>query len=208
MNLLGKPTIEFCEKAGLGLIKRPFYAISNFAYLIVGFLILNKRTKFSKIFGYSAIFIGLASFLYDASYTYASQLLDLFSMLVFVNILIYLSAVRLGKNFKIFCILAPIFGLASIIYFKSYAGEFVFGIFVLIAIVLEIVFWLTGRAKEFRMWLWGFGLFILGFIVWLFDAVFKVCDPDNIINGRSIFHILTAITIFLLYKYSEKQEVY
>lgn len=207
MNLLDKPTIEFCEKAGIGLIKRPFYAISNLAYLIVGFFILNKKTRFSKIFGYSAIFIGLASFLYDASYTYVSQLLDLFSMLVFINILIYLSAIRLGKNFKIFCIFAPIFGLVSIIYFKSYAGEFVFGIFVLIAIVLETIIWLTGRAKEFKMWLLGVGLFILGFVVWLFDAVFKICDSDNIINGRSIFHILTATTIFLLYKYFEKQEI-
>ncbi|MHB8871505.1 MAG: ceramidase domain-containing protein [Candidatus Doudnabacteria bacterium] len=209
MNLLGNPTIEFCEKAVDGIIKRPFYAFSNLSYLIVGFIILGKKTRYSKPFGYIAILVGLLSFGYDASYTYISQLLDLLGMLIFVNLVIYLSTKRLfsikTKKLLIFQIIAVILGMFTILYFKSFSGDFVFGFFVLTAIILELSLWKAKKTREVKMWFAGLAVFVLAFIIWLFDANGLWCDPTNMVNGRSIFHILTSITIFLLYKYNESQ---
>lgn len=58
---LQRPTVEYCEKAGNGFIKRPFYAIGNLVYLAVGLLILKKGngSKISKLFGYMSLFIGI-----------------------------------------------------------------------------------------------------------------------------------------------------
>lgn len=91
LNFFSEPTIEYCEKPLQTIIKRPYYAISNLAFLFTGIYILykGKKSKLSQIFGFTAITIGLLSFLYDASYLYISQLLDLSGMFLFVNILIY-----------------------------------------------------------------------------------------------------------------------
>lgn len=210
MNLFGAPTIEFCEKAGDGIIKRPFYALSNIAYLFVGLLILSKKTKLSKAFGYTALFIGFASFMYDASYTYLSQLVDLFGMLLFINVPLYFSAKRYFKittrKLVLIQTLLISLGMFLIVYFKSFSGAFIFGSFIVMVTVLELLLWQSGQTKGIKQWLVGLALFVLGFIVWLPDASGLLCDPSNIINGRSIFHILTSITIYLLYQYYELQE--
>jgi hypothetical protein len=210
MNLLGAPTVEFCEKATSFIIKRPFYALSNIVYLFVGVLILNKKTRFSKVFGYTSLFIGLASFVYDASYTYVSQLVDLFAMLVFVNILISLNIKRIfGFSNKFLTFLGVVFisfGISVIIYFKSFSGEFVFGIFVITVVLTELFLWKSGKSKNIKTFLFGFLVFTLGFVVWLPDAMGLLCDPNNIVNGRSLFHVLTSITVYVLYKYYELQE--
>lgn len=210
MNLLGKPTVGFCEKAGTGLIKRPFYALSNLSYLLIGFLILSRQTRFSKAFGYTSIFIGLLSFSYDASFAYLSQLLDLFGMLLFVNLLIYLSAKRYfrlsTKKIILMQTILVAIGMVCILVFKSFSGEFVFGFFIIIVIILEFLLWRKGKAINIRLWLAGLAVFLAGFIVWIPDAAGWLCDPNNIINGRSLFHIFTAVTIYLLYRYYELQE--
>lgn len=209
MNLFGAPTVEFCEKAGTGIIKRPFYAISSLAYIFVGFVILNKKTRLSRAFGLTSLLIGLLSFMYDASHTYLSQLLDLVGMLLFVNLLIYLSAQRYfkisGKKLIGIQSLLFVIGMVIIVSFKWFTGGLVFGSFVFIAVILEWLLWRQGKSINIKLWLWGLGLFILGFIVWLPDASGWLCDPHNIINGRSIFHFLTAGTIYLLYQYCEQQ---
>lgn len=211
MDLLGRPTIEFCEKAGSGIIKRPFYALSNFSFLIVGFIILSKKTRYSKAFGYTAIIVGLLSFGYDASYTYLSQLLDLLGMLLFVSLLIHISAKRfffvgIAKLLTIQT-LTVIAGLFCILYFKSFAGEFVFAAFIITEIILEFLLWQAGKTTSIKIWLISLGIFLLSFAIWLPDATRLWCDPNNIVNGRSIFHILNAITIYLLYRYYELQRV-
>jgi len=210
MNLLGVPTVEFCEKATGFIIKRPFYALSNVVYLFVGVLILNKKTRFSKVFGYTSLFIGLASFVYDASYTYVSQLVDLFAMLVFVNILIGLNIKRIyGFSKRFLASLGAIFvsvGMLAIIYFKSFSGEFVFGVFVVTLILSEFVLWRKGNSRKIKLFLVGLLAFVTGFIVWLPDAMAIWCDPSDIINGRSLFHIFTSITVYVLYRYYELQE--
>lgn len=211
INFLGTPTVEFCEKAGIGLIKRPFYAISNLVYLFSGLIILKKGrgSVLSKAFGYTSILIGLLSFLYDASYTYISQLADLLGMFIFVSVLIYFSAKRYfdisHKRLMVVQFLSVVCGIFLVVYFKSYAGEFVFGAFIVTEIILEYLLWKKGKAKNIRLWCQALGVFAIGFILWLPDATGMLCDPHDYINGRSLFHLSTAVTIYMLYLYYELQ---
>ena len=68
--LFSEPTINYCESAISGLIKRPYYALSNLAFFIVAIFIIKdgKGSKLSKAFGYIIILVGLLSFLYDSSF--------------------------------------------------------------------------------------------------------------------------------------------
>lgn len=205
ISLFGPPTVEFCEKAGSGLIKRPYYAASNLAYLFAGVLILRegRSSRLSKLFGYSSIMIGVFSFIYDATHTYWSQLLDLLGMLIFINLLIYVSAKKPRLALQALAVGA---GMFAIIYFRSFAGEFVFGVFILTEIILETRRWLRHETVKFHLWLKSLGIFILGFLIWLLDASQVFCDPHKFLKGRFIFHILTAISIYYLYKYFEAQK--
>lgn len=204
MNLLSAPTIEYCEKPIGNFIKRPYYAVSNLAFLISGVFILykGKMNKLAKLFGFTAITIGFLSFLYDASYLYISQLFDLAGMLLFVNILLYLNIKTLRKTFgnlPVYQILAFIVSMAAIIVFRGFTGNIIFGTYVLAVIASEYLLFKNKSHRKYKYWMLAFGLFVLGFAIWLLDASKTVCFSFGLLNGRAVFHYLNAISIYYLY---------
>lgn len=209
--LFSEPTIKYCENPTSGLIARPYYAISNIVFLIVGITILlkGKGSSLSKAFGLMAILVGLLSFLYDASYLYVFQLLDLTGMLLLINFLLYLNLSALYKNKALTIVLqimAILLGLISIIVFQGYSGDIVFGIFVLLYIASEIYLLQTGRHENYLKWLLPLVIFLIGFIFWFFDASKVYCASFGLLNGRAIFHFLNAIVIYYLYDYYRLQD--
>lgn len=208
MNLFGPPTIEYCEKPVQGLIKRPYYAVSNLAFLLAGFLILykGKMNNLSKIFGFTAITIGLLSFYYDASYLYISQLFDLTGMFLFVNILLYLNLKRLFKGLRymaLYQILIYIISMTAIVIFQGFMGNLVFGLYVLGIIVTEYLLYKQKLHFHHKYWVLSVILFILGFSIWLLDSTKTTCFSFGLLNGRAIFHYLNAISIYYLYVFYE-----
>lgn len=211
--LLSAPTVKYCEEPIRWFIKRPFYAISNFAYILVSIFILNrgKGSKVSKLFGYTSLLIAILSFMYDATYTYITQIFDLTGMILFINILIFLNLIRLTKfsSRKIYYIQIAIACLAvsTIIFLKGYTGNIIFGIYIIFYILIESILLIHKKHKFFNEWLLSLGLFIIGFGFWILDTTRVLCVPYNILNGRGVFHILTSITIYQLYLFYEKNDL-
>jgi len=209
--LLSEPTIKYCEVAVNGLIKRPYYAISNFAFLISGVLILlkGKGSVLSRAFGLVAILVGTLSFVYDSSYLYISQLLDLTGMLIFISLLLYLNLSLLYKNkvlILVIQIISILLGLAIIIIFQGYSGDVVFGVFVLTYILSEIHLLREGKHKDYKRWMLVVVIFLIGFVFWIFDASKTYCASFGLLNGRAIFHFINAVVIYYLYEYYRLQE--
>jgi hypothetical protein len=208
--LLSDPTIQYCETVTSGLIKRPYYAISNFAFLIAGIMILlkGKGSGLSRAFGFMAILVGLLSFAYDSSYLYISQLLDLAGMLLLINLPLYLNLSAIYRNkilVSTFQVVAIILGLISIIVFQGYSGDIVFGIFVLIYIASEIYLLRIKKHQYCTRWLLLLTIFLAGCMFWFFDASKIYCANFGLLNGRAIFHFLNAIVIYYLYDYYRLQ---
>ena len=208
MNMFGPPTIEYCEKPVQGLIKRPYYAVSNLAFLFAGFLILYKgrMNNLSKIFGFTAIAIGLLSFYYDASYLYISQLFDLTGMFLFVNILLYLNLKKLFKDLKyivLYQIIIYILSMTAIVIFQGFTGNLAFGLYVLGIIVTEYLLYKRNLHSYHKYWALSVIIFILGFSIWLLDSTKTMCFSFGLLNGRAIFHYLNAISIYYLYVFYE-----
>lgn len=211
------PTVSYCEQPTGGLIERPFYAISNIAFLIVGFLILSrgsfsrmrqlpadKKTPLSKAFGYSMIAVGLFSFVYDATYSYLFQLLDVAGMYIFITLVMYLNTQRLGLNLhKAWRWATLALGMIIFYFFKGEIGNVIFGLFILFVIISE---WMIKEKISRKDWITGIVLFALGFGIWMFDATKLLCDPNNIFNGRGIFHLLEAAAVYYFYKHYLKLE--
>jgi hypothetical protein len=206
-NLFGPPTISFCEKPTGSFIRRPYYALSNFAFFLTGYLILKEKTKLSNIFGFTAILVGLLSFVYDSSYTYLSQLFDLSGMILFISIPLYLNFSKIFKTKKLLLIqtLVGLFSIIAIYLLKGYSGDFIFGAFVLTLTISEIYLQRNGSHKNFKKWLIIFTLFVLSFGIWIIDAKQIICLNFGLLNGRSIFHYINALNIYLLYKFYLKQ---
>jgi len=209
--LFSEPTIKYCEIATKGFIKRPYYAFSNFAFLVAGILILLKGrgSALSKAFGSIAILVGILSFIYDSSYLYISQLLDLTGMLLFISLLLYLNFSILYKN-KILIIIVQaisiLLGLATIVIFQGYSGDIVFGVFVLVYVMSEIYLLRANIHKDYVRWLLLIVIFLIGFVFWFFDASKIYCASFGLLNGRAIFHFINAIVIYYLYDYYRLQE--
>lgn len=206
MKLFSEPTIDYCELAIDELIKRPYYALSNIAFFISAGLILvkGKGSLLSKQFAFITILVGAFSLIYDSTYLYGFQLLDLTGMLLLINFLLFLNLKIIFKNkasLIIYQVIATLFGLLLIIIFKGYSGDVIFGIFTLLYIFSEIYLLNKGRHTDYQKWLIALIIFIIGFVFWIFDTTKVYCTDFGLLNGRAIFHYLNAITIYYLYLY-------
>lgn len=198
------PTVNYCEQPTGNFIARPFYAVSNIAFIIIGLLILSKgrKTVTSRAFSYSIIIVGLFSFIYDSTYSYLFQLFDIAGMFIFITLLVFLNIKRLGINLN--CMwrwITLILGLLIVYFFKGEIGNIIFGVFVLFVLVSE---WFIKEKNLRRDWFIGIILFMSGFVIWIFDATKIFCDPNNILNGRGVFHLFEAIAAFYIYRYYSK----
>lgn len=201
------PTVDYCEPIRDGLIARPFYAMSNIAFLIVGILILakGKKTALSKAFGYSMILVGLFSFFYDSTYSYLFQIFDVAGMYIFITLLILLNLKRL-KMVKSLWWRWPLVAIALFIFyfFKGEAGNIIFGLFVIFVLASE---WFVKEKYSRKYWIIGVSLFLLGFVVWIFDATKIFCLPSGIVNGRGVFHVLESIAVYFMYKHYSQESI-
>ncbi len=204
---LSSPTIQYCEAASAALIARPWYALSNLAFIIAGILILRKGGRLSRLFGALSLVIGALSFFYDATYTYLAQLFDLSGMLMLIGLLLYLNlslVVKSRKRLLIGIVTSLVVALTAIIFLKGFAGNIIFGVLVLAYVASELHLLKIKRHSSDRA-LFAFGIFVFGALFWLSDASHFYCLDFGLLNGRSIFHYTNAITIVLLYSFYLKQ---
>lgn len=208
-NFLGlqKPVMEYCEKAGGGIIARPGYFISNFAYIIIGFILLTKKRKISKAFGIFAILIGVASGIYDASYRANAQFLDVTVMFGFVIFLFCLNLqcifnLNVRKLVLLYILFIIVYLLFADLFFTKGAGLIPFGAGVVGVIASQLYIWFKLDKNTYsannKIWIASFVIFFAGYLIWQFDAHNIICDKFNLFNGRGIFHYLTSIVILLL----------
>lgn len=208
-NFLGlqKPVMEYCEKAGGGIIARPGYFISNFAYIIIGFVLLAKKRKISKAFGIFAILIGVASGIYDASYRANAQFLDVTFMFGFVIFLFclnlqYIFNLNVRRLVLLYILFIIVYFLFADLFFTKGAGLIPFGAGVVGVIASQLYIWFKLDKNTYtannKLWIAACILFFTGYLIWQFDAHHIICDKLNLFNGRGIFHYLTSFVILLL----------
>lgn len=201
--LLQTPTVHYCEMALNAIIARPWYALSNIAFLIVGSVILRQGGQHSKAFGGLALLIGTLSFVYDSTFTYLSQLFDLSGMLLLIGYLLYLnlSHVVPRQLLKQLLLVGFVVALGLIILFKGYAGNIIFGTAVLGYVGSELYLIRTKKHSRPALWLLAFGLFVVGVAFWLSDTTQLYCADIGLLNGRAIFHYTNAASIYLLFRF-------
>jgi hypothetical protein len=212
VNLLAAPTVSYCEKAGLGLIKRPWFLVSNLAFFVSGYLILQKghSDATSRLFGLAIIMVGVLSSVYDITFTRWSQLLDLSGMVILASVILFINLTKIfsGQARLVWTFLVLLFGasFASMVTLGAYSGNVIFGLYVILICFTEFWLYRAGRHKEYKNWLIGLTLLTVGFGFWLTDVTQIICFKIGLFNGRSIFHYLTATAIYFVYLFYASQD--
>lgn len=209
--LLSEPTVSYCESALEGVVRRPWYAFSNIAFFIAAFAIYKngRDRKLKSIFITTSLIVGLCSLVYDIAYTYLSQLFDLGAMFVFVSILLYLNLTEIisRRVAQLILITSGILAAISVVQLGGFAGNIIFGAYVLGIVVTESYLLATKRHKNAKLWWITFSIFLAGFGMWLFDASKTLCFDFGLLNGRALFHYTSALVIFLMFMFYESQRI-
>ncbi len=205
-------SLKFCEQELCSWITQPANTWSNLAFIIAGFVIihqarkLNQKSKGLALIGWTAIFVGVGSFMFHMSGTFMFEVIDQAGMFFISGIMVVFNLNRiktLPKKYLylIFTTLTVVSIGANIIW--KPLGIPIFGLHLTIFLTTELFLYCRDYGKFRYKYLHFFVvLFILSFTAWTLDVQGILCDPENhLINGHSIWHVLNSFCIFYIYKF-------
>lgn len=205
-----RPTIRYCEPNLHGWVVQPANAVSSLLISLAGIYILGrKKHAYSVYLGIIAIVLGLASFFYYASFTFAGQLADLGSMYLLAWMLIIV-ALRRYKFSKRLLAGSALFATACLIVLTAFIktihgfniGVPLFGLLLLAAIYLELR---VAAMEKLNLKFFGltFAAFALGYIFWWLDYKKLWCSASSshYVNGHALWHLFNAVALLMLNKY-------
>lgn len=224
----------FCEHARDGLVKQPSNTFSNLGFMTSGIYIAwlfyktdfnvrnNMTTNLFYPISFSSIvvFLGPGSMAMHASNAYWGGFIDLFSMFLFSAFLFIYALVRLmnwSKSTFTILFVGNIL-VCSAIYLSPYnvinfplkLSEFCFATNLVAATIIELYhhFALGNKIKASWGYLTIFTFFV-AFAIWILsrtqDSLF--CDPNSLIQGHAIWHLLNAVAAYFLFLFYTSEEV-
>lgn len=207
------PTIKWWEDNLCGWITTPANTWSNLAYLVVGLLIWHEARRRGRadlaLFGPATIFLGAASFLFHASYTFFFQTFDYLGMFLIISLVAALNGCRTGHlrvpSIALFMPAATaIFGILFYVFLKlGIPVQLVIVCLVLVLMVQEFTLARApGTAASYRHFALGVAFLLGGTTFTILDLMGALFPPDNhVVQGHAIWHLLTATSIFHMYRF-------
>jgi hypothetical protein len=180
---------------------------------------LTRRNRMTTTTFYPAFYAGVSAFLgpgsaaMHASTTNWGQLVDVFSMYVWAVWMCTFGWVRLrdGSERDFLRVYVPAMAVLGALHFSSrvpISSNLLFGSLVVGIAVFEVLIWLK-RADLQMQPLWGIGalaVFLVAFAIWLPSHTGgPLCDPDSLLQGHAIWHLLSAVAVWLLYQQARTQ---
>ena len=205
-----RPTIRYCESNINSWIAQPANALSSLLISFAGvYILIRKSHAYSALLGIIAIILGLASFSYYASFTFAGQLADLGSMYLLASIIIIAGLRRYKFSIKLLVSIGA-FGTVCLLtitaILKTIHG-FNIGIPLFALLLTSAIYFELGTAKteklSLKFFFLAFAAFAVGYIFWWLDYKGMWCSNStaHYINGHAIWHLSNAVALLLLDKY-------
>jgi len=198
--------------------------------------LIVRYPMFSILIGLSCIYLFLGSFLYHASLTHTFQMLDITGMYaVALSFLAYIifrfTPIRYAKRKAKFKsshhLIIPAVMLINLLFLGGMWRvnvNILFPIIVLIIITLGVYY---NRSRSLltqlpyqRLAQLSVAIGVIAFVCWILDRQDLWCNPDSLVQGHAVWHLLCAASILLSYLsfrvekfdiesiYKNKQEVY
>jgi hypothetical protein len=209
----------FCEAIGGNkLLRQPVNSLSSFAFVFVGVfvLILKQNTErfpaiYKTIFGAAAVVIGVGSAFYHASLTFIGQFFDVLGMYL-LAVFAFVYALERLFEFNRRTTLTFYFGLnlllATMLIYVPETRRYLFGLVLIAGLIIEIIARKTRKIFiETKWWNIGLALFAIAFVIWIIDNKKIICDPNSVLQGHAIWHLLGAIAMLTLYAYYASEAI-
>ncbi len=209
---------QFCEAARDGLLKQPANSLSNAGFVVVGLLIgwqARAGTVLPRLPGVATalacvvVLLGPASAAMHATQSDLGGRLDLFSMYLVAGFAAACALTRWWDgSVRMFwgLFVGAVLGCEAIalidveIPVVQFSGNLAFAALLLTASVLEVRLWRRGVGSRSQIG-WGvaaIGSMLLAFAIWNL-AQGPWCDPDSLIQGHGVWHLLCALAAWFLF---------
>jgi hypothetical protein len=215
----------FCERDRGGLIRTPANTISNLGFITAGlgiaFVLGRDRQRgrhprpgnpmtetifYPAFYACIVTFLGPASMALHASLENWGGVIDIVSMNFFVGFVLMYALQRLygfGRTGFVAGWLA-INAILLALKLSIGRGSEAFGVVAAIAFLIEMRIRQTSGARGDARWLLlGAGSFLLAFAIWLPSRTgTPLCNPDSLLQGHAVWHLLCAVATVGLYRYA------
>ncbi len=91
--------------------------------------------------------------------------------------------------------------IGAILWVVPEARRYLFAGLMLGGIGLEVGLAIRQKSLDYDYLLSGVVVMAIGQLVWFLDDYGGLCYPDSLLQGHSLWHILGAIALYLLYKH-------
>ena len=212
---------EFCEAARDGWLKQPANTLSNLGFVAAGIAIGWRagvpegrlaRPSLATALAVVVVLLGPGSMAMHATQSSLGGHLDLTSMFLVASFAAAYSLMRWrarGSAYFWGVFVVALLGCELVerlpveIPVVMHAGNLVFGALFAVSLVLEVrLRRRDGEAGDVR-WIGGAVVAIaVAFVVWnLAKDRAPLCDPDSLVQGHAVWHLLGAVSVYCLYRY-------
>ena len=207
------PNLDWCEEEMCAWIVNPADTWSNLLYVVLG--IWMWRTARSKgrddlaLFGPASIAVGVFSFAYHASYTWAFQFLDFVGMFVFCFPVLARNTSRLGwieprREVRFFALgVLGASALVPVLFELGVPIQLTVAACIGVALGQEAALRRRSPGVVFpRSYVVGLVLLALAALCSALDVTRVVCDPRNHwLQGHAVWHVLTALALLAFFRF-------
>eukprot|EP01104_Vermistella_antarctica_P019026 TRINITY_DN7267_c0_g1_i1.p1 TRINITY_DN7267_c0_g1~~TRINITY_DN7267_c0_g1_i1.p1 ORF type:complete len:328 (+),score=48.21 TRINITY_DN7267_c0_g1_i1:122-1105(+) len=163
------------------------------------------------LFGAASIVEGVGSFFYHQSLTLVGQWFDNFGMYLCLTALILYQFQRLNffswnLLFPIFVAVMTVFGV--LLWFVPGTRRIDFALLIVSMILVVVVRWhYQAPIISYRWFFAALITFLVAFVAWELDLNLIWCNPTSLIQGHAVWHILTAVSMGLIYLFLWSEQV-
>lgn len=209
LSQYGLPNVNWCEETLCTVVNEPANAWSNLAYVLMAAIMwhLCRPLRAAPLhrFAPAAALVGLVSFVYHATNTYITQVLDFLGMYVFCYLLLLLNAERLGwlpqrlaRRVLPLCVIAST-ALTAAVAPLGFPIQALIGMLILGIVATELQ---LRRRRVYPLRYFGLSLLMLtsGAVCSVLDVSRRLCDPTNhVLQGHAAWHVLSALSLLFAF---------
>ena len=212
----------FCESAP-GLVRQPANTFSNVGFVVAGLLIawhagdrrnagssLATHRHLSTAIACLVVLLGPGSAAMHATQTSVGGHLDMLSMYLVAAFAASYAAMRRwdrGPAFLAAAFVAAVVACELVGLWKAplpvvmYSGNAAFGLLLVGAVVVEVRIMRRGETDARRGYAYAsLASILVAFAIWNASKSW-LCDPQSLVQGHAIWHILDAVSAYFLYRY-------
>jgi dihydroceramidase len=203
-------------------VAQPANAWSSLAFVLAGLWIAqgangirNKSNRmvgepaYRYIYGCALVTIGLGSYFYHASLSFAGQVCDMSGMYLLITFALFYGLARRTRIRAVVAVAAYLLCNLALMSFQVAFPDL--RRYVFAALVLGVVGMEAGHRGALgnviaSPWLWRATTAMgLAFVAWVLDITKAVCGPESLLQGHALWHVLCASAGWYLYRYYESE---